>query len=114
MFPPSTTNCHRGEIPDTAIFGQTGKRKAELKGQPLDAPCPAAQALHRSPCPRTHTKTWLPGWPGGNTGRTGRRRSAAGAGTRRPSLVLDESLHLVHEVPGQLQDLLGVVSLGHF
>lgn len=30
------------------------------------------------------------------------------------SLVLNQGLHLVHEVPGQLQDLLGVVSLGHF
>lgn len=32
----------------------------------------------------------------------------------RPSLVLDQCLHLVHEVPGQLQDVFGVVSLGHF
>lgn len=40
--------------------------------------------------------------------------SADAAWVMRPSLVLNQSLHLVHEVPGQLQDLLGVVSLSHF
>lgn len=45
------------------------------------------------------------GQEGGGTGRV-----LAGAS----SLVLNQSLHLVHEVPGQLQHLLGVVPLGHF
>lgn len=40
--------------------------------------------------------------------------SADKAQGSRPSLVLDQSLHLVHEVPGQLQDVFGVVPFGHF
>lgn len=31
-----------------------------------------------------------------------------------PSFVLDQSLDFIDKVPGQLQDLLGVVPLGHF
>lgn len=30
-----------------------------------------------------------------------------------PSLVLDQSLHFIDQVPSQLQDLFGVVALGH-
>lgn len=32
----------------------------------------------------------------------------------RSSLVLDQNLHLMHKVPGELQNLLCVVPLGHF
>lgn len=51
-----------------------------------------------------HRDNWA-GQAGGSPADTAR--------ARQPSLVLDQSLHLVHEVPGQLQDLLGVVPLGH-
>ena len=40
--------------------------------------------------------------------------SADAAWVTWSSLVLNQGLHLVHEVPGQLQDLFGVVSLSHF
>lgn len=33
---------------------------------------------------------------------------------RGPSFVLDQSLHFIDQVPSQLQDLFGVVALGHF
>lgn len=34
--------------------------------------------------------------------------------TEHPSLVLDQHLHLAHQVSGQGQSLFDVVALGHF
>lgn len=119
MFPPSTDNSCKEKSQTRAIFGQTGKRKAELKGQTLDPTCPAAKVGPVSLCTEVHAHRQTPGprSPGGREEKWARQAggsSADAAWARRPSLVLNQSLHLVHEVPGQLQDLLGVVSLGHF
>lgn len=120
MFPPSTNNSRAEKSRTRAIFGQTGKRKAELKGQALDPTCPAARVGPVSLCTEVLAHRQTPGPRPPVAGRkSGHDRQAGGssedaAWVRRPSLVLNQSLHLVHEVPGQLQDLLGVVSLGHF
>lgn len=96
-----------------AIFGQTGKRKAELKGRPLHPTCPAAKAGVLSLCTEVHAREQmsgprsLGGWEEKQAGQAG------GWAPTWPSLVLNQGLHLVHKVPGQLQDLSGVVSLGH-
>ena len=96
-----------------AIFGQTGKRKAELKGQPLHPTCPAARVGVLALCTEVHAReqTSGPRSPGGWEEK--QAGQAGGRAVARPSLVLNQGLHLVHEVPGQLQDLFGVVSLGH-
>lgn len=51
--------------------------------------------------------------PAGAGGPEPRLQSAA-ASWPQPSLVLYEHLHLVDEVPGNLQDLLGIVMLSPF
>lgn len=108
--PPTST---REKSQAWAIFGQTGKRKAELKGQPLHRTCPAAKAGVLALCTEVHAREQtsgprsLGGWEEKQAGQAGGRAVA------RPSLVLNQGLHLVHEVPGQLQDLFCVVSLSH-
>lgn len=94
----------------------TGERKAELKGQPLDPTCPAAKVgmfLFAQKPPLTNRPQALAPEAAGRKGGQDRWEADA-AWAWWSSLVLDQSLHLVYEVPGQLQDLLGVVSLGHF
>lgn len=51
LRPPPTSAKEKSQT--RAIFGQTGKRKAELKGQPLDPTCPAA-AVGQSLCTEVH------------------------------------------------------------
>lgn len=96
-----------------AIFGQTRKRKAEPQGKPLHPTCPVAKVGVISLCTEVHAReqTSGPRSPGGWEEK--QAGQAGGWAVTRPSLVLNQGLHLVHEVPGQLQDLFCVVSLGH-
>lgn len=99
-----------GKSQSWAIFGQTGKRKAE-PGSSLPHR-PTAQVKSLALCTEVRTgptdagpRAGLQegkGWTAGMPGRCG------------PSLVLDQNLHFVHQVPRQLQDLLRIVPLSHF
>lgn len=80
MFPPPTNNSREEKSQTRAIFGQTGKRKAELKGQALDPHLPSGQSragfsVHRSPRSQTDRHQDLAAQVAGrNSGHGGQRQ----------------------------------------
>lgn len=98
LCPPTTPTPAQEKSQAWAIFGQTRKRKAEPQGNPLHPTCPAAKVGVISSCTEVHAgnrrQDLAPGgWEEKQAGQAG------GWAVTRPSLVLNQGLHLVHR-PG--------------